>query len=185
MLIVRELLLGPRRYSDLSASLPGITTNLLATRLSHLVKEGLAEKVPLLAPARGHAYALTQQGRDLEQPLLAMARWGAAHRMAERGPEDQVDLGWALLSSKNRYRGVDGMVLLEFRVLDEERPRRFQCRMEPDGMEVEEGVLGRADAVLSGPLMAHLQWLFGGDASGLQIDGEPAALERFQAGFAS
>jgi DNA-binding HxlR family transcriptional regulator len=114
LLIVRDLLLGPRRYSALLDGLPGITTNLLAKRLSEMSEAGLLRREPLNPPQRGEAYALTERGLALEPVLLALAHWGAALMdRPQRG--DTFDAGWSLLSLKNRYQG--GLELeLELRV---------------------------------------------------------------------
>ena len=76
LLIVRNLLIGPLRYSDLLRGLPGITTNLLAKRLRELEDAGLIEKVRGTAGGAS-AYRLTPRGAALEPVLLALSRWGA------------------------------------------------------------------------------------------------------------
>jgi DNA-binding HxlR family transcriptional regulator len=74
LLIIRELLLRPRRYHELLEALPGIGTNLLADRLSFLTEAGLIES---LEPGRRTAgYALTELGRSLHEPILGLARFG-------------------------------------------------------------------------------------------------------------
>lgn len=71
LLIVRELLTGPRRYGELAANLPGMGTNLLAQRLRELVEANLTTH-------NGTHYALTQRGESLREAVLALARFGAA-----------------------------------------------------------------------------------------------------------
>ena len=73
LLIVRDLLVGPRRYSDLKQGLPRIPTNILSTRLKELQASGIVRRLPL---AHGLAYALTDYGRGLEEVILALGRWG-------------------------------------------------------------------------------------------------------------
>ncbi len=110
LLIVRDLLLGPRRYGDLLASLDGITTNLLAKRLREMTKLGLIEKRRLPAPASSEVYALTEAGRALEPAVMELARWGG--RLLEHPRQsDKRDIGWALLSMKRRYAGGLDFVL--------------------------------------------------------------------------
>lgn len=75
LLVVRELLLGPRRYMELMAELPGIGTNLLAARLKKLCALGLVRRV---GAAPGHTYHLTARGEQLRAPALALSRWGMA-----------------------------------------------------------------------------------------------------------
>jgi len=77
LLIVRELLRGPKRYTDLASGLPGIGTNILAARLKDLEEAGILEKRKLPPPAASTVYELTEYGRGLEEALYALARWGA------------------------------------------------------------------------------------------------------------
>ena len=74
LLIVRDLLVGPRRYTDLKQGLPKIPTNILSTRLKELQEGGVVRRVPLLHC--GLVYDLTPYGRELEPIVLALGRWG-------------------------------------------------------------------------------------------------------------
>jgi len=76
LLIVRELLLGPRRYTDLRQALPRMWTNLLADRLRRLERTGVIERVDLPPPAARTVYQLTERGRGLEPVVLGLGRWG-------------------------------------------------------------------------------------------------------------
>src|SRR2546425_8816776 len=76
LLLVRELLLGPRRYKDLLEGLSGIGTNLLARRLKELQEAGVIEKRILPAPAGAAGHELTERGPGLEPALIPLARWG-------------------------------------------------------------------------------------------------------------
>ncbi len=77
LLLVRDLLLGPKRYKDLLSGLPGIGTNLLADRLRELESAGLIERTVLPPPAGSTVYQLTETGQALEQAVVALGRWGA------------------------------------------------------------------------------------------------------------
>src|SRR5262245_18287481 len=77
LLVVRELLKGPKRYTDLLAGLPGVGTNILAARLRELETAGVVRKRKLPPPAASTVYELTEYGQELEEPLYALARWGA------------------------------------------------------------------------------------------------------------
>jgi DNA-binding HxlR family transcriptional regulator len=77
LLVVRELLKGPKRYTDLLAGLPGVGTNILAARLRELEAGGIVRKRKLPPPAASTVYELTEYGQELEEPLYALARWGA------------------------------------------------------------------------------------------------------------
>lgn len=76
LLIVRDLLFGPMRFTDLRASLPGLAPNLLSERLRRLVDEGLVEKVDLPPPAARAVYGLTPRGRELAPVVHGLARFG-------------------------------------------------------------------------------------------------------------
>ncbi len=76
LLIVRELLLGPKRYTELRKALPGMWTNLLADRLRQLESAGVIRRCELPPPAARTVYELTERGRELEGVLLALGRWG-------------------------------------------------------------------------------------------------------------
>lgn len=78
LLVLRDLLVGPRRYSDLVAGLPGISTNLLTTRLKELEQDGLVTREARNDPDRSIVYAVTPRGAELTSALDALARWGAA-----------------------------------------------------------------------------------------------------------
>ena len=74
LLIIRDLLVGPRRYTDLKHGLPKIPTNILSTRLKELQEGGMVRRVPLAHC--GLVYELTDYGRELEPIVLALGRWG-------------------------------------------------------------------------------------------------------------
>ena len=77
LLIIRELMLGPQRYTDLSDGLTGLSTNLLAGRLRHLEDVGVVQRRELPPPAACTVYELTAIGRELEPLVIQLAQWGA------------------------------------------------------------------------------------------------------------
>ena len=93
LLIVRELLAGPRRYTDLHADLPGVSTDVLASRLKDLEREGLAVRRRLSRSGATYVYELTPRGRGLLPVLSALADWGTP-ALAERRPTDAVRAHW-------------------------------------------------------------------------------------------
>jgi DNA-binding HxlR family transcriptional regulator len=76
LLVVRELILGPLRFSELARAVGGAPTDVLTKRLRDLEEAGVVERVELDPPASATAYALTSLGRGLERPLLELGRWG-------------------------------------------------------------------------------------------------------------
>jgi len=93
LLIVRELLLGPRRYSDLRAALPGIANNLLADRLRVLEADGLLARRTLEHGTQ--VYELTARGQELDQVVFALMRWGGD--LMQPSPEDFFRPAWLAL----------------------------------------------------------------------------------------
>jgi DNA-binding HxlR family transcriptional regulator len=105
LLIVRELLVAPRRYSELRASLPGIATNLLAQRLRDLAADGILQRRGTTQPS----YELTPFGRELEPVVHALIRWGGRW-MVERDESDLFQPEWLAVALSalvpRRSRGV-------------------------------------------------------------------------------
>src|SRR6185437_13510559 len=77
LLVVRELLLGPKRFADLRRGLPGLSQNVLAQRLRELEEGGVVTRRRLEPPASTWAYDLTERGRALEPALVALSTWGS------------------------------------------------------------------------------------------------------------
>ena len=77
LLLVRDLLVGPRRFSELRRGLPKIPTNVLSARLRQLEAAGVVRRRLLARPETGFEYELTAYGRDLEETVMVFGRWGA------------------------------------------------------------------------------------------------------------
>ena len=95
LLIVRELMHGPKRYTDLAHGLPGIGTNILAARLKELEGCGIVEKRTLPPPAASTVYELTEYGAELREAMYALARWGA-RTIGPPGPDDELYPEWGV-----------------------------------------------------------------------------------------
>ena len=80
LLVVRELLLGPKRFTDLREALPRVSADVLSQRLRELERTGVLRRAKLPPPAGSRVYELTEWGRELEPVVLALGRWGS------RGP---------------------------------------------------------------------------------------------------
>ncbi|NOY91110.1 MAG: helix-turn-helix transcriptional regulator [Deltaproteobacteria bacterium] len=91
LLIVRDLLLGPLRFSDLLERLPGMGRNLLTSRLAEMQEHGLLERKKLPAPASSWVYELTEAGHELAEPLAALARWGMKHSDGQPQEGDHLE----------------------------------------------------------------------------------------------
>jgi DNA-binding HxlR family transcriptional regulator len=101
LLIVRDLLVGPRRYTDLKQGLPRIPTNILSTRLKELQEGGVVRRVPL--HNCGLVYELTPYGRALEPIMLALGRWGF-QAMGEPSPGDVVTPDSLTMALRTAFR---------------------------------------------------------------------------------
>ncbi len=103
LLLIRELMTGPKRYKDLLKRLPGIGTNLLAQRLKFQEEQGILERRHLPPPASTDAYALTDLGRALEPVLIGLVQWG--YRTIPRPEPETVHFaGWSVLAMKAVFR---------------------------------------------------------------------------------
>jgi DNA-binding HxlR family transcriptional regulator len=112
LLVVRELMLGQRRYKDLADALPGIGSNILSGRLRSLEAAGVVRKATLPPPAAVSVYELTDEGRALDDVLLALARWGS-HTLGAPEPDDC----WSMYAVHMRFRpdaAVDGVYEIRF-----------------------------------------------------------------------
>jgi DNA-binding HxlR family transcriptional regulator/putative sterol carrier protein len=97
LLIVRELMLGPRRFTDLLDGLPGISRNLLTERLRALERDGVVARQELPPPAARQVYELTDDGRDLAAAMVPLVAWGA-RRLGARKPTESFRPSWGALA---------------------------------------------------------------------------------------
>ena len=96
LLVARELLLGPRRFTDLMAGLPGVSANVLAGRLKDLEGQGMVARRTLPPPAASAVYELTPEAPGLVSVLAAMAEWGMT-MLGEPRAHDEVRGEWIVL----------------------------------------------------------------------------------------
>jgi DNA-binding HxlR family transcriptional regulator/putative sterol carrier protein len=97
LLIVRELMLGPRRFTDLIDGLPGISRNLLTERLRALERDGVVARQELPPPAARQVYELTKDGRDLAAAMVPLVAWGA-RRLGARKSTESFRPHWGALA---------------------------------------------------------------------------------------
>lgn len=91
LLVVRELLHGPKRFTDLRAGLPRVGPDMLAARLRELEEAGVVRRGALPPPAASKVYELTDWGADLAPALMALGRWGSRTRLPEQAPPLGID----------------------------------------------------------------------------------------------
>lgn len=180
LLMVRELLIAPAAYTSLARALPGIPTNLLAERLRQLEADGIVRRAVAPAGGRGVRYELTELGRGLEAPLLALIRWGV--EWMRTGPEDDhFDPRWlalaleALLADPSQ---TGRRAELELRLDDEV----LTVEIGPKGRAVRPGPASSPVATITGPgtlLLAVASGMFAlDDTRELQVDGDRRAAAR-------
>lgn len=117
LLVVRELLFGPKRFADLHRGLPGMSQNVLTQRLRELEESRVLSRRRALPPASGVVYQLTDRGRELEQVLLALGRWGSSSRprpgSAEELSPDALVLALRTTFDQSAASGLEGSVRLD------------------------------------------------------------------------
>jgi DNA-binding HxlR family transcriptional regulator len=179
LLVVRELLLGPKRFTDLRAGLTHVGPDMLAQRLRELEQAGVVQRAKLPPPVSARVYELTDWGRQLEPVVLGLGRWG---RQAPFPPE-------------SGELGIDAMVLALKTVFDAERAERlrdqtFELRLgeTPFALRVGETALHASRGSATDPVAVITtepgilqQVLWRGRpvrAGGLEIGGDRRAAER-------
>jgi DNA-binding HxlR family transcriptional regulator len=183
LLVVRELLLGPKRFTDLRAGLPGTSPNVLAQRLRELEGAGIVRRRKLPPPAASRIYELTEWGKDLEPVIISLGRWGIRSPSKPRDAELSVDsliLSFRTMFDPQRSGGLEASYELR---LGEES---FRAEVTEGRFEIERGVADRPDAIVetdAATLAAlvyedrHLaEALRSGD---VRIEGDTEMVERF------
>lgn len=178
LLVVRNLLLGPQRYSELLQGLPGITTNLLAKRLKTMGHLGLIEKT-----RDGHAYQLTTLGAGLEPAVHALGRWGW-HRMGAPARGDYRSFDYLAVALRRRYRKN---ATLRAEIIADGLPYRLV--LSPTRVQIERGDMPSADVRLIGP-GASLAQIFLAEQvrkrlpRDVRAEGSPTAIRTLLSAFA-
>ena len=187
LLIVRELMLGPKRFSDLRADLPGLSANVLTQRLEGLEATGILTRRRLPPPAPAQVYELTPWGLEAETFVKSMGRWAA--RSPGHDPTMQISATSTILSFRTmfnpeRAKGFDATIGL--RMDDQAFFARFK-----DGTMIAErtpggGDIDGADVILTGSPRAVAGFVHGGHpldamvaAGALLFEGDRAVAERF------
>ena len=91
LVVIRELLLGPKRFTDLRSGIPDISPNVLGQRLRSLEESGIVQRRKLPAPAASQVYELTDWGSELEPAVLALGRWASRSKALPRPGEMGAD----------------------------------------------------------------------------------------------
>jgi DNA-binding HxlR family transcriptional regulator len=185
LLIIRELLPGPRRFKDLIEGLPGVSTNLLSERLKALEQDGLLCRRILPPPAGSAVYELTAAGQALEPAVLALGQWGSRRLPTSLEGVAPPSLGALTLALKAFFhptaaQGLDETYELRF------GSEALQVRLHAGALQAQHGTARQPVAVFHTDLPTFLG-LFTGRldpgqalAAGLvRVEGDPDALGRF------
>ena len=172
LLIVRQLLMGPARYGELHAGLPGVATNLLVDRLRDLEGTGVIERRS--AATGGSTYALTEWGAQLRGPIEALVRWSTP--LMARGPDgDDFQVEWLAIALPALLAGRGGKGIIGIAVDGEV----LQVEATSQGV-----VVGPTDGRQLGDVLHADAWAALGLATGaltlddvrVRIDGDPNAV---------
>src|SRR5215831_16723014 len=147
LLIMRELMLGGRRFSQLRADLPGISANVLTQRLEELEARGVLVRKKLPPPASAYIYELTPWGYEAEIIVREMGRWAARsplHDPTLRISAVSVLLSFRTMLSRERAKGID--TVIGFRFGDES----YRGHLTPDGLTYARGDADDAKVLFSG-----------------------------------
>jgi DNA-binding HxlR family transcriptional regulator len=158
LLIVRELVLGPKRFTDLRAGLPGLSPNVLAQRLRELEESGIVERSKLPPPAASRVYELTYRGRGLAPVLIELGRWGAGLPTA---PGTEMSLDSHLLALQSTFdpeaaEGIDASYELR---LD---GQSFRARVADGKLRLARGTADESHPTLETEPTTLLALLWGG-----------------------
>jgi DNA-binding HxlR family transcriptional regulator len=177
LLIVRELLLGPLRFSELARSVGGAPTDVLTKRLRDFERDGIVCRRELDPPASGVVYELTGLGRGLERPLLELGRWGLNFQQASTVAELQPSsLPNALRIILQPPEGAS--LILGLRT----GGQAYRLRIEDGWIDAARGEADDADLTLTGTPWEVMATLVAGEdgEDGAEVEGSHEALERLR-----
>jgi DNA-binding HxlR family transcriptional regulator len=183
LLVMRELMLGPKRFSDLRADLPGISANVLTLRLEGLEASGLLARKKLPPPSNAQVYELTAWGYEAEPIIQTLGRWAA--RSSLHDPTLPISASSIMLSFRtmfNAERAKDFTGDVGFRMGAE----TFLVRIAKGQLISSRGDIEGADALFAGEPRVIAAIIYGGQpiermeaAGALKVEGDRALAERF------
>ena len=177
LLVLRELMLGPRRFSELKADLPGISSNVLAQRLVELERRGLARKTRLPPPASVQVYEATDWGLEAEPIVQALGRWAA--RSPRHDPTLPISgvsilLSFRTMIDRERARGIDARIGFRF------GETGYVARLQDGEIDVSRGDPAGCDVVFTAAPTALAAVVYGGaPLDSVGVEGDIALATRF------
>jgi len=181
MPVMRELMLGPKRFTDLRASLPGISANVLTQRLEELEAASVLIRRRLPPPAASQIYELTDWGRESEVLFQVLGRWACRSPTMQPGmPMSNVSviLSMRTMIDRSRIGGMDAVIGLRF------GEETFRVAVKDGDFTADRGEVEDADVILTGDQNALAGVIYGGlafeDVAGaIRVEGDRAVAERF------
>jgi DNA-binding HxlR family transcriptional regulator len=187
LLVVRELLLGPKRFTDLRSGLPHVSPDVLSQRLRELEESGLLRRGKLPPPAGSRIYELTERGRQLEPVILELGRFGSVAPIPSSDAKIGADALAIALKSLFSPSATDGLpATYELRLGED----RVGVQVAGGRIEVARGSAHAADAVIEADPGALASVLWHGRkladakrAGEISVSGSDEAAQRFLAMF--
>ena len=180
LLVMRELVYGPRRFGEIRSHLPGISANVLTQRLESLEAAGIVVRRRLPSPANVQVYDLTDWGREAAPLMRDLGRWAA--RSPRHDPMLFMSPASAMMSLEtliDRRSLPTAPATIAFRFPGD----AFVARVTPDGIAIRRGEAEAADAVFTGDTMAMRMTIYGklpfGAPEGLTVEGDLAVAQAF------
>lgn len=176
LLIVRDLLAGPRRYTDLRTSLLGLATDVLATRLRELQDAGIVRRREIPPPTPAAVYELTERGQGLKPTIVELSRWGrdllADATPGDRLPESMRALGFEVAFHPEEAHGIEETYEVEV------DGNRVGLHVRDGTLRVEPG--GAPDAVVKVATdeQGFMEMARSRPSERVQVEGDPAAYAR-------
>ena len=174
LIVVRELLLGPKRFTDLRRGIPDISPNVLGQRLRELEEAGIVGRRKLAPPAAVQVYELTDWGRELEPAVLALGRWASASPSFPRGAEMGPDSLVLALKSAFQPEKANGLhATYELRLAD----IPFELAVKGGQFEAQHGEVEDPDATITADPNVIAGIVFGGNRLGKAVDAGDIEIE--------
>ncbi len=177
LLVLRELMLGPRRFSGLKADLPGISSNVLAQRLVELERRGLARKLKLPPPASVQVYEATEWGLEAEPIVQALGRWAA--RSPRHDPTLPISavsimLSFRTMIDRDKARDIDARIGFRF------GETAYVARLHNGAIDVARGEPAGCDVVFIAEPTALAAVVYGGaPLDSIGVEGDRDLAKRF------
>ena len=183
LLVVRELLLGPKRFTDLRAGLPHVSPDVLSQRLRELEQAGVVRRHILAPPAASRVYELTDWGRELEPVVLGLGRWASSAPVPDEDAVFGADSAVLALKTLFAPAAADGLdARYELRLGEQ----RFHARVRIRRFEVARGDAERPDVIIETDPVTLAGVLWHGRSlaqatrrGAITLDGDRAAAESF------